>query len=59
MESKLEEARKIINEVDTEMAELFTKRMKAAEMVFDYRSECRCIIEHHNSCSSFKKERKG
>lgn len=39
MESKLEEARKIINEVDTQMAELFTKRMKAAEMVFDYKKE--------------------
>ncbi|MBR3791594.1 MAG: chorismate mutase [Clostridia bacterium] len=39
MESKLEEARKIINEVDTKMAELFTRRMKAAEMVFDYKKE--------------------
>ncbi len=39
MESKLEEARKIINEVDSKMAELFTKRMKAAEMVFDYKKE--------------------
>lgn len=39
MESKLEEARKIINEVDSQMAELFTKRMKAAEMVFDYKKE--------------------
>ena len=35
MEEKnlLDEARKIINEVDAEMAELFVKRMKAVEMV--------------------------
>ncbi len=39
MASKLEEARKIINEVDVQMAALFTKRMKAAEMVFDYKKE--------------------
>ena len=39
MINKLEEARKIINEVDTEMAELFVKRMKAAEMVFEHKKE--------------------
>lgn len=39
MASKLEEARKIINEVDAQMAELFVKRMRAAEMVFDYKKE--------------------
>ncbi len=39
MSNKLEEARKIINEVDSEMAELFQKRMKAAEMVYEYKKE--------------------
>lgn len=35
--SKLDEARKIINEVDQQMAELFVRRMQAAEMVFAYK----------------------
>lgn len=35
----LKEARKIINEVDEKMAELFCKRMKAAEMVAEYKKE--------------------
>jgi len=39
MSSKLEEARNIINEVDSKMAELFVKRMRAAEMVFEYKKE--------------------
>ena len=39
MSNKLEEARKIINEVDSQMAELFVKRMRAAEMVFEYKKE--------------------
>ena len=39
MENKLEKARKIINEVDSQMAELFVKRMKASEMVFEYKKE--------------------
>ena len=39
MSNKLEEARKIINEVDSEMAKLFVKRMKAAELVFEYKKE--------------------
>ena len=39
MANKLEEARKIINEVDSQMAELFQKRMKAAEMVFEHKKE--------------------
>ena len=39
MSNKLEEARKIINEVDSQMAELFVKRMKAAEMVFEHKKE--------------------
>ena len=39
MEEKnlLDEARKIINEVDAEMAELFVKRMKAVEMVAEHK----------------------
>ncbi|MBE7043015.1 MAG: bifunctional chorismate mutase/prephenate dehydratase [Ruminococcaceae bacterium] len=39
MTSKLEEARKIINEVDAQMAELFVKRMRAAEMVYEHKKE--------------------
>ena len=37
--SKLDEARKIINEVDREMATLFLRRMEAAEMVAEYKKE--------------------
>ena len=33
----LQEARKIINEVDAQMAELFVRRMRAAEMVAEYK----------------------
>ena len=33
MSNKLEEAREIINEVDAQMAELFVKRMRAAELI--------------------------
>ena len=39
MINKLEEARKIINEVDSQMAELFVRRMKAAEMVYEHKKE--------------------
>jgi len=39
MANKLEEARLIINEVDSQMAELFVKRMRAAEMVYEYKKE--------------------
>ena len=39
MVNKLEEARKIINEVDAQMAELFLKRMRAAEMVYEHKKE--------------------
>ena len=39
MASKLDEARKIINEVDTKMAELFVKRMRASEMVYEHKKE--------------------
>ncbi|MBO7171279.1 MAG: chorismate mutase [Clostridia bacterium] len=39
MANKLEEARKIINEVDSQMAELFLKRMKAAELVYEHKKE--------------------
>ena len=39
MNNKLEEARKIINEVDSQMAELFVKRMRAAELVFEHKKE--------------------
>ena len=35
----LEKARRIINEVDAEMARLFVKRMQAAEMVAEYKME--------------------
>jgi len=39
MANKLEEARKIINDVDSRMAELFVERMRAAEMVFEHKKE--------------------
>jgi len=39
MSSKLDDARKIINEVDAQMAELFLKRMRAAEMVYAHKKE--------------------
>lgn len=39
MESKLDKARKIINEVDSKMAKLFVERMKASEMVFEHKKE--------------------
>ena len=39
MANKLEEARKIINDVDSKMAELFIERMRAAEMVFEHKKE--------------------
>ena len=35
----LEQARKEINEVDKEMAELFVRRMRAAELVAQYKKE--------------------
>ena len=39
MENKLDAARNIINSVDTQMAELFLKRMRAVEMVFQHKKE--------------------
>lgn len=39
MNNKLDEARQIINEVDAQMAELFVKRMRAAEMVYEHKKE--------------------
>ena len=39
MANKLEEARKIINEVDAQMAVLFVKRMRAAELVCEHKME--------------------
>ena len=39
MSNKLEEAREIINAVDAQMAELFVKRMRAAETVYAYKKE--------------------
>ena len=37
--NKLEQARLIINEVDLKMIELFKERMKAAQMVAEYKKE--------------------
>ena len=45
MSDKLTEARRIINEVDSQMAELFVKRMRAAELVYEHKKEfglCLC-----------------
>ena len=39
MSDKLDEARKIINRVDSQMAELFEERMKAVQRVFEYKKE--------------------
>lgn len=39
MANKLEIAREIINEVDGQMAELFVKRMRAAELVYAHKKE--------------------
>ena len=39
MANQLEEARRIISEVDAQMAELFVKRMQAAEAVYAYKRE--------------------
>ena len=39
MDSMLDEARAIINEVDSQMAELFVKRMRAAEKVYEYKKK--------------------
>ena len=39
MASKLDEARQIINEVDASMAELFVRRMRAAELVYEHKKE--------------------
>lgn len=37
MGNKLEEARNMINDIDAQMADLFVQRMKAAEMVYEYK----------------------
>ncbi len=37
--NKLEKARQIINEVDSQMSELFIKRMRAAELVYEHKKE--------------------
>ena len=39
LENKLEKARSIINEIDAQMADLFVKRMRAAEMVYEHKKE--------------------
>ena len=39
MSNKLEEARKIINEIDKEMISLYIKRMQAVRMVAEYKLE--------------------
>ena len=39
MANELEKGRKIINEVDAQMADLFLKRMQAAEMICEYKKE--------------------
>lgn len=39
MSNKLEEARKIIDEVDSKMAELFIRRLEAAKLVYEHKKE--------------------
>ena len=43
--SSMDEARKIIDEVDSKMAELFTQRMRAAEMIFEHKKKYGLPIE--------------
>ena len=43
--NKLEEARKSINEIDKEMAELFVKRMEAAKLISEYKMEINDYID--------------
>ena len=38
METALDKARRIINEVDAEMAKLFVRRMQAAKLVAEYKA---------------------
>ena len=45
MSDKLEKARRIINDVDAQMAELFVRRMRAAEMVYEHKKEFGLPIE--------------
>ena len=44
MSNKLEEARKIINEADSKMAELFVKRMKLQKWFMNAKKEFRLLI---------------
>ena len=39
MQDKLQEARSIINEADAKMAQLFLKRMRAVEAVYEYKKQ--------------------
>ena len=39
MKNELDEARSVINSVDSQMAKLFVERMRAAETVFEYKKE--------------------
>lgn len=39
MTNRLDEARAIINDVDRQMAELFVRRMRAAELVYEHKKE--------------------
>ena len=45
MANKLEEARKIINETDAQMAQLFVRRMQAVEMVYAHKKKFGLPIE--------------
>lgn len=54
--NKLDEARKIINEVDEQMAELFIKRMRAAEMVFEHKQKFGLpILDHERELAVIEK----
>ncbi len=39
MTNKLDEAREIINRVDSQMAELFAERMQASKMIYEYKKD--------------------
>ena len=44
--NSLQNARRTIEKIDAEMAELFEKRMKAAEIVAEYKKEKLAGMEH-------------
>ena len=59
MENLLEEARKIINDVDAQMADLFVKRMRAAEMIYENKKKVGLPESARQSCGPIMGRLKG